>query len=441
MNAITYYRVLFPIFSKENNMRSQKKSLPPFNNSIFSALCVSFLNLPIQNNTVPWTNGVGSRAMSFAGNYVSESNDFSGLFWNPAGLSLKRSNSLTVSGDWLMLKAHTSLFSDNNIHSTIESISLNSIGLIGVSEEYPGLSTGIGFQNPYSFNDINNLQTTFLQNGDSIEINERFVSHGGLNFWSVGSGFPISENFSLGATFSLVRGTQKVLTQTNQHTKSQSSHVAIDNFTSQIERIYKGYDLRFGFLFQSQSWLRTGGRLVVPTSIDFVENSVQKFIDNDSSIMLNRKGRLCTPFSGALGVSIICADAVISGEFRFRAPYDYFEVVKSSPESDASMWKRGAGAGIEVNLRPLPLSIRTGYSLDQIDPCAFLVRYHDSTTVYPSNSSGLQKTISAGIGFNLSENAYVNCTYLCYIQNLKYRNGLSENNYLQRVLLDLIISY
>ncbi|HEX2955636.1 MAG TPA: hypothetical protein VHO70_02320 [Chitinispirillaceae bacterium] len=71
-------------------MRSQKKSLIPFSNSIFSTLCVSFLNLPLQNNTVPWTNGVGSRALGFAGNYVSESNDISGLFWNPAGLSLER---------------------------------------------------------------------------------------------------------------------------------------------------------------------------------------------------------------------------------------------------------------------------------------------------------------------------------------------------------------
>jgi hypothetical protein len=428
-------------FIRKNHMRSQKKSLPPFTNSIFSALCVSFLNLPLQNNTVPWTNGVGSRALGFAGNYVSESNDISGLFWNPAGLSLKRSNSLTVSGDWLMLKANTSLFSNNNIHSTIESISLNGLGLIGVSEEYPGLSTGIGFQNPYSFNDINELQTTIFQNGDPIEINERFVSHGGLNFWSVGSGIPISENFSLGVTASYVNGSQKVLTETKQHIKGKSSHAATDNFTSETNRIYKGYDLRFGFLFQPQSWLRTGGRLVVPASIAFVENSIQKFIDSDSLIMVNRKGRLNTPFSGALGVSIICADVVISGEFRFRAPYDYFDIVRSSPGSDASMWKRGAGAGIEINLRPLPLRIRTGYSLDQIDPCAFLVRYHDSTNVCSSNSSGLQKTISTGIGFNLSENAYVNCTYLFYTQDLKYLSGLSEKNCIQRVLLDLIISY
>lgn len=422
-------------------MRSQKKSLLPFNNSIFSALCVSFLNLPAQNTLVPWTNGVGSRAQGFARNYVSESNDLSGLFWNPAGLSLKRSNSLTVSGDWLMLKAHTSLFPNSNNNSTIESIRLNSAGMISVSEDNPGLATGIGFQHPYSFNDVNNLQTTIFQDRDSIEINEKFVSQGGLNFWSIGSGFPVSENFSLGVTFSFVRGSQKVLTETSQYIKDQSSHVVTDNFTTECERIYNGYDLRFGFLFQPQSWLRTGGRLVVPASITFKENSVQKFIDNDSLIMIDRKGRLNTPLSGALGVSILCADAVISGEFRFRAPYDYFEIVRSSPESDASKWKRGAGAAIEVNLRPLPLRIRTGYSLDQIDPSAFLVRYNDSTTVSPSSSSGMQKTISAGIGFNLSDNAYVNCTYLCYIQNLKYRNGLSEKNNLQRVLLDLTISY
>lgn len=422
-------------------MHSQLKSLTPFSNSIFSALCVSFLNLPVQNNMVPWTNGVGSRAMGFAGNYVSESNDISGLFWNPAGLSQERSNCLTVSGDWLMLKAHTRLFSNNSIHSTTESIGLNSIGLIGVNEEYPGLSTGIGFLHPYSFNDINTLQTTLFQDGNSIEVNERFVSHGGLNFWSVGSGIPISETFSLGVTFSYVEGSQKVLTETDLHSKDKSSHVQTDSFTSETERTYNGYDLRFGFQFQPQSWLRTGGRLVVPTSIVFNENSVQKFIDSDSLIKVDRKGRLNTPLSGALGVSVVSAAAVVSGEFRFRAPYNYFEVVKSSPGCDASMWKTGAGVGIEVNPRPLPLSIRTGYSLDQIDPCAFLVRYDDSTTVSPSTSSGLQKTISAGIGINLCKNAYVNCTYLFYIQNLKYLSGLSEKNCIQRVLLDLIISY
>jgi hypothetical protein len=422
-------------------MRSQKRSLCPFKNSIFSAFCVSFLNLPVQNNMVPWTNGVGSRAQGFAGNYVSESNDFSGLFWNPAGLSLKKSNSVTITGDWLMLRARTSLLSNDNDHSSFEAISLNGIGLIGVSEENPGFATGIGFQHPYSFNDVNKLQTTFFQNGDSIEINERFVSYGGLNFWSVGSGFPISENFSLGITASLVRGSQKILTETNLHTSSHYSQAATDNFTTETDRIYKGFDLRFGFIFQPHSWLRTGGRLVVPTSIAFFENSVQKFTDNDSLIMETRRGRLNTPFSGALGASLIFANAIVSGEFRFRAPYNYFDIVRSSPGSDASMWKRGAGVGIELNPRPLPLSIRTGYSLDQIDPCGYLVRYHDSPSVSPSSSSGMQKTFSAGFGFNLSENAYVNCTYLYYIQNLKYQNGLSEKNCLRRVLVDLAINY
>lgn len=318
---------------------------------------------------------------------------------------------------------------------------LNGIGLIGVSEEYPGLSTGIGFQNPYSFNDINTLQIIVFQDGDSIEINERFVSHGGLHFWSVGSGFPVSETFSLGVTASYVSGSQKVLTETNLHSKDQFSPAATENFTSETERIYTGFDLRFGFIYQPQSWLRTGGRLVVPASITFTENSVQKYVDSDSLSIVDRKGRLSTPFSGALGVSVILAGAVVSGEFRFRAPYNYFDIVKNSPGSDASMWKKGAGVGIEVTPGPLPLSFRTGYSLDQIDSYAFLVRYDDSTTVVSSNSSGLQKTISAGIGIDLCKNASVNCTYLCYLQSLKYLTGLSEKNCLQRVLLDLIISY
>ncbi|HEX2955635.1 MAG TPA: hypothetical protein VHO70_02315 [Chitinispirillaceae bacterium] len=340
-----------------------------------------------------------------------------------------------------MLQAHTSLLSSNKNQSAVESICLNGIGLIGVSDEYPGVSTGIGFQNPYSFNDINTLQTTVFQDGDSIEINERFVSHGGLNFWSVGSGFPISENFSLGVTFSYVSGSQNVLTETNLHSKGQFSHAATDNVTSKTERIYTGFDLRFGFIYQPQSRLRTGGRLVVPTSITFTENSIQKFIDSDSLLILDRKGRLNTPFSGALGVSFILAGAVLSGEFRFRAPYNYFDIVKNSPGSDASMWKKGAGVGIEVNPGPLPFSIRTGYSLDQIDPFAFLVRYDDSSTVSQSNSSGVQKTLSAGIGIELCKSASVNCTYLCYLQNLRYLSGLSEKNRIQRVLLDLVISY
>lgn len=423
-------------------MCSQKKSVNLFTNSIFSALCVSFLNLPLQNNIQPWTNGVGSRALSLAGNYVSESGDISGLFWNPAGLSMENSNGLTISGDWLTLQTHTNLITNSNTEpSTGESIHLNGVGLIGVNQEYPGLTTGIGFQNVFSFDDINKLQTTVFRGGDSINVMERFFSQGGLNFWSIGLGVPISNYFSIGGTISYAGGSQKVLTETNQQIKGRTSQAASDNFSTEIKRIYKGFDLRMGFLYQPESWLRTGARLVFPSLIKFTENSVQKFKNIDSTSVIDRKGQLKTSLSGALGLSFIFAAATISGEFRFRAPYNYFDIAKFSHGSEASMWKKGAGAGIELNPRPIPFKIRAGYSLDQIDPYAFLLKYDDSTTAIPQFSSGLQRTISSGIGINICKRATVNCTYLYYIQNLRYLNGLTEKNDIQRVMMDLMISY
>jgi hypothetical protein len=422
-------------------MCTQLKSRSFFTNGIFSALCVSFLNIPVQNNISPLSNGVGSRALSFAGNYVSESGDISGLFWNPAGLSLNRANGLTISGDWLMLKSHTNLITNDNLPSTGQSIRLNGIGLIGVNQEYPGLTTGIGYQNAFSFNDINKLQANVFQSGDSIEINERFISRGGLNFLSIGLGVPISNNFSIGGTISYAGGSQKVLTETNQHIKGRSPQTASDNFTTEIKRIYKGYDLRLGFLYQPQSWIRTGGRLVLPSVIKFSENSVQKFKNIDSTYTTDRNGQLRSSLSGALGASFIFAAATVSAEFRFRAPYNYFDIAKVLPRSDASVWKKGTGMGVELNPKPLPFLIRAGYSLDQIDPCAFLLKYDDSSTVSSLSSSGSQKTISSGIGINICKRATVNCTYIYYIQNLKYLNGLKERNEIQRVMMDLMISY
>ena len=422
-------------------MFTQLKSRVLLTNGIFSALCVSFLNIPVQNNFSPLSNSVGSRALSFAGNYVSESGDISGLFWNPAGLSLNRSNGLTISGDWLMLKTHMNLITNNNLPAIGQSLRLNGIGLIGVNQEYPGLTTGIGYQNAFSFNDINKLQTTVFQGGDSIEVNERFISRGGLNFLSIGLGVPISNNFSIGGTISYAGGSQKMLIETNQNIKDRSPQTASDNFTTEIKRLYKGYDLRLGFLYQPQSWIRTGGRLVLPSVIKFSENSIQKFKNNDSTYTIDRNGQLRSSLSGALGASFIFAAATVSTEFRFRAPYNYFDIAKISPRSDASVWKKGAGMGVEVNPKPLPFLIRAGYSLDQIDPCAFLLKYEDSSTASTQSSSGLQKTISSGIGINICRRATINCTYLYYIQNLKYLNGLRERNDIQRAIIDLMISY
>ena len=50
-------------------------------------ICVFAVSVPAQEVVLDSFSGIGARAMGMGGAYISVSDDFSGLFWNPAGLA------------------------------------------------------------------------------------------------------------------------------------------------------------------------------------------------------------------------------------------------------------------------------------------------------------------------------------------------------------------
>lgn len=415
-----------------------KKSRHLLTSGFYSTLCISLFSGPFQIDIMPWTNGVGTRALGLGGNYVSESGDLSGLLWNPAGIAQKKTNEFTITGDWLRLR--TSRESERPPADNCQTIRLNGLGAVGFSEEYPGVSTGLGFQKVYSFDNFHQIEERIVQNGDSFNVQEMVVSRGGLDFWSLDISLPLSKKFFIGSTISYVHGIQNILVEANSSFAMDGSNKS-ESYTSKTQRVYKGYDLRFGFLYQPGTWFRTGGRLVVPATINVAENSQYKLPGNDSTVVSKRKGQLHTSLSGAVGASLVMLSTTFTGELRFRAPYNYFDIVKDSMKSSASDWNNGAGVGIEFSPAPIPIIFRTGYSLDKIDPYLLLIKYIDNSATDNQRPAGKQRTISGGIGIVISPQISINSTYVFSLYDLKYPNGYNEKRTNQRVLIDLSILY
>ena len=95
------------------------------------AICAWAAALNAQEVALDGFSGIGARAMGMGGAYVTVSDDFSGLFWNPAGLARVQRGSIS----WGM--SHDRFRNDSRFFSGASAYELNSTRVASVGIVYP----------------------------------------------------------------------------------------------------------------------------------------------------------------------------------------------------------------------------------------------------------------------------------------------------------------
>jgi hypothetical protein len=288
--------------------------------------------------------GVGARALSMGNATVGSVNDYSALFWNPAGLASLRSYEFSV-GLMGQSFGNEVNFMGVSSRTTNTSTTLNNLGLVypvptkrgsltfafgfGRVNDFTSNATFSGFNTASSIvqsmipgTNLNTLSTSarkslldnnipyqlYLANIDTttgrlvpvvtgrIQQDATVREGGGINHWSFGGAIDIAKDLSLGAAFNFVSG---AYTYDRQFTENDSKNFYTDNvnnppiydfskfvFESTIKSDISGYNALFGLMFRRQGFMNLGFAVRTP-SVYRIEESFtddgRSYFDNGDS--------------------------------------------------------------------------------------------------------------------------------------------------------------
>lgn len=374
--------------------------------------------------------GVGVRALSLSGNVVALSNDMSALYWNPAALSFLPVREFQIGLDGHDFSSISEFFGDKTSED-IRRFRLNTLGfMISVPASRGGLTIAAAYYSPVLFDDISDYSGSYTLDGDNISIENRFKTSGGLRFWSGGFGLQVAPSLSAGATISLITGKENV-----NHSFDSTSTENRFTFEWALEGRYVGFDLRGGLLYQTDKF-SAGMRFSIPQVIAFTE----RFPDRNTI----DKGKMYSSYSAAAGLGLTLPFISVTAEGRVKLPFDFVFPSQDIPSgSQAGHYKVGGGVGIEVPVVVLPLLVRTGFSIDEVDLHSYAVKYGKDKINWSDGGVSVGKNKSqftAGIGYSGSSFSF-DVSYGYSKWQLITREHLKQDYTFQRAGVSLAIRY
>ncbi len=173
------------------------------------AICAWTAALNAQEVALDGFSGIGARAMGMGGAYVTVSDGFSGLFWNPAGLARARQGSIS----WGM--SHDRYRNESQFFSQTSAFELNSTrfatgGIVYPVPVYRGsLVVAGGFGRVRHFDgglriDAYDEVAEFAKSGFSED-------RGTFGAWTMGAAIDVAPRLSAGVSFYKWRGTNRFM--------------------------------------------------------------------------------------------------------------------------------------------------------------------------------------------------------------------------------------
>ena len=223
------------------------------------------------------TFGLGARAMGMGGAFVSIADDFTTLYWNPAGLAQIRKFELFTSFSHNETDAETQ-FSQAR-QATVADRSKtrpNSIGLV-----YPlyttrgGMAIAIGYNRPQNFDSrivVQGIDPSDDPVFGGLDVDESNSYKGGIGIWSLGTGVYVSENIILGGALDYWYG--KSLNELDSYAADANGiDIEIDRleFLDTVDREYSGLGGRIGALVHLGEQVTLGFTTVFPMNLEIYE--------------------------------------------------------------------------------------------------------------------------------------------------------------------------
>jgi hypothetical protein len=336
-----------------------------------SALIFSVIvSLLFAESPLVFIDGVGTKAQGMGNNYTAVANDYSAVFWNPSGLAFIPIREVHTGMNIAGMSTETELGGSEKSYRKSR-FRFSSAGLVrSIPTTQGGFAFALGYSSPYTFMDISRYSGVDVYNdpksilingrdtlwyGDSLWYDDsKNVSNGAMGLWSGAVGWQIAKGFGFGVTASFLNGRQ-------MNHRSLYTHYKYGIFDSEndiaTETNYYGFDLRFGVMYQPNTFLSGGARIEIPQVIRY--KTTQRYAGDN--FVVKSDGTLRSSMNSALGFAVTLPFVKIAADATVRSPNPDVD------EGDLAYWKVGAGAGVEIPVSPLNALFRAGYSWKEYD--------------------------------------------------------------------------
>jgi len=417
--------------------------------------------------------GFGTRALAMGGAYTALANDYSGIYWNPAGLG-----SLAETGIYAELShmqfSNDALYMGNLTSNNQGFTKLKSLGFVmplptsqgsfviagGFNrvldyddhlyfEGFGDVSNDIGFEIEDDNSDI-----YFYPFDQGVYRQEEVRSEGSLRQWSLGGALALSPNFTIGLTTSLVHGKEEYnfgFSQFDDDNIYNEYPGDFDEYTvnQYLQSDYYAFNLKLGGMVDLNNMLKVGGVITLPSTYyveeahSFSDNLV---FDDGTSDPTQDTGNwdyhVKTPFIFDAGIAFTNKLITLSASGRYRDwsqtrfevsdfetnSQDYSDLISENNslarDYDQVLEYRLGG---EILLPGFNTKLRAGYTLVPSP-----LRDNDDDRL----------TYSAGVSFKVDKNVSLDISYLKRdwsrdSWDLYTPSGVNENIETHKVLVGL----
>jgi len=387
--------------------------------------------------------GIGARAIGMGGAYIGVADDYSAIYWNPAGLGLIKNNEFFTSLTHTNRNINTKFLGlkDDNSQSKT---ALGALGYVYPYEVYRGSLVVAG-----GYNRVHNYSSLFGYSGfnpgpsymgatfSSPEIPDRLTQdetveiNGNLSQLSLGCAFEAAEDVFIGVTFNYWTGEMnynQVFQEWDLHDYYTVLPNDFDNYLNDniIDTDIRGYDVLIGAMYCVSPQLRLGAVINTPRFITlkedwsinenmtFDDGTIELLEDYDDFGLFEYKVQM--PFVFGAGLSYSFPNGLFSGEVRYT-DWSQFQYRDDFPV--AGYTKGSANRNIKRTLRAV-LSPKVGLELEFPNEMKFRAGFaHVPTPLIDAESEYDRKYLSLGLGFFMGGTTNI---------DIAYRRGWWETN-------------
>ena len=275
---------------------------------------------------------VGARAIGIGGAYTSVADDFTALYWNPAGLS--RIRNMQFYGSLSHEKIDTGIEYFGEKESTFASNTRpNSFGVVIPIPTYRG---GLAFA--FGMNRIQSYDSRIMTKGfneltleedpelGQLYIDEIIKESGGIYSWNFGVAVDVAPNVSVGASLGFLSGSYDYsLDLIATDTQRLDKNIDTINYIDTTATDYMGADAKIGILARVAKPIKLGATINIPLSFTaneyWTQDSYYTYDDGTEESDLNDGSvdyDISRPFKFSLGLSMSpMPNALISADASY----------------------------------------------------------------------------------------------------------------------------